>query len=338
MLLGKRLVWIVVAAAMVSGCSKDEKKGPAVARGDGLVVTAEEFKAKLDEQSPFIRARYATLDHKKEFLENLIRFQLLVHEAREQKLDRDPEVQATLEKIMVQKLVRKAFDEKEGAQASEGDVRKYFDQHKDEFVKPERVRLSQIFMRAEKGSTDRSRRAADAKKLYAKLKSDEPRNPLAFANQARDVSDDLASKTAGGDLGYRTQEELEKQWGKEVAQSALALKEIGQESGVVESAHGFHILKLAGRQPPLNRSFEEVKEQLIARLGRERRTRDFDEHVKKLRERAHVAIDDRELEKITVSAAAPAAPSPGPVPGGNGALPPRPAAVPASPTVPPAKK
>jgi peptidyl-prolyl cis-trans isomerase C len=293
------------AAALFTACSRSDKKGPVVAKGDGVVVTTDEFKAKLDEQSPFIRARYSTLDRKKEFLENLIRFELLAAEAKEQKLDKDPEVQATLKKIMVQKLVRKAFDEKEAAQGSDSDAKKYYEDHQDEFVKPERLRVSHVFLKAERGSADRARKSADAKKLYAKLKADEPRNPLAFANLARDASEDFGSKGGGGDLGYRTREEIERQWGKEVGDAAFGLKDMGQDSPIVESAQGFHLLKLAARQPGHDRKFEEVKGQLLARIGRERRTKEFDEYVKRLREKASIKIDDAELEKIAVSSASP---------------------------------
>jgi len=127
-----------------------------------------------------------------------------------------------------------------------------------------------------------------------------------------------SSKAAGGDLGYRTRDELEKQWSREVAAAAFALKDPGQESAVVESPQGFFLLKLGARQPGMSRSFEEVKPQLLARAGREKRTRDFDEYVKKLREKAGVEIVDAELEKIAVSApAAPPVPAAGqpPAPG-----------------------
>jgi peptidyl-prolyl cis-trans isomerase C len=299
----------LLTAAIALACShKDkDKKGPAVAKGGDVVVTAEEFKAKLDEQSPFIRSRYNTLERKKEFLENLIRFELLASEAKARKLDQDPEVQAALKKIMVQKLVRESFDEKTGGQASDGDAKKYYEEHQEEFVKPERVRVSQIFFKAAKGSPERSRKSADAKKVYAKLKSEEAKNPLAFSNAARDASDDFGSKAAGGDLGYRTRDEIEKQWGSEVASAAFGLKDVGQETSIVESAQGFHIVKLAARQPGLNRSFDEVKPQIVARIGREKRTKDFDAYVKKLREKADVKIYDAELEKIAVTAAAPSA-------------------------------
>ncbi len=305
------VIALLVAVAVGTGCRCDRKSGHAVAKGAGITITAEEFKAKMDEQSPFIRARYTTLERKREFLENLIRFELLVAEARRQKLEKDPEVEEMLKKILVQRLVRKAFDD--GAKsAPEGELKKYYDDHRGEFVQPERVRVSQIFIRAERSAPERAGRASDARKVLARLKSEETKNPLAFASVAREVSDDLQTKATGGDLGYRSLDEIARAHGTRVAEAAKSLKNVGDESTIIESDLGFHILKLTARQPALDRPFDAVKEQLASRIGRERRTREFDEFVKKLREKSGIEISDAELDKIPVigppSAAPPATP------------------------------
>jgi peptidyl-prolyl cis-trans isomerase C len=299
-----RRISVLITLATLAACSKEAKKaGPFVAEGDGVAVTAEEMKKKLDEQSPFVRARYATLDRKKEFLENLIRFELLAKEARARGLDKDPEVQETLQKVMVQKLVRQAFDD-EKAKPSDEVVKKYYDAHVDEFVKPERVRISAVFFNAPAGSPQRASKAAEAKKALARLKTEGPKNPLAFSNVARELSEDAASKASGGDLGYRTRDELTKQYSAELANASFALKE-GQESGVVETPQGFALVKLGARQAPTNRPFDEVKGQLAARIGREARTKEFDEFIKKLREKSSIKVNDPELEKIVVAAPPP---------------------------------
>jgi peptidyl-prolyl cis-trans isomerase C len=278
--------------------------GVAVAKGSGIVVTADELKAKLDEQSPMVRARYTTLERKKEFLENMIRFELLAAEAKRRELDKDPEVQATVKKIMVQRLVRMTYEADSSKTASDDEVRRYYDEHLEEFVKPERVRVSQVFLRGQKGTPERAPRAADAKKALARLKAERASNPLAFANLAREVSEDLATKASGGDLGFRSREELEKTWGREVAEAAISLRNVGDESAIVESERGFHLLRLTGRQPAVSRGFDEVKPQLAARVGREKRSKEFEEVVKALREKADIQIVDAELEKVQVSAAA----------------------------------
>ena len=79
------------ACALALGCGKrssstETKSGPAVAHVGNDVITADEFKKKLDETSPFLRARYNTLDRKKEFLENLVRNELLVQEAEKREV------------------------------------------------------------------------------------------------------------------------------------------------------------------------------------------------------------------------------------------------------------
>jgi peptidyl-prolyl cis-trans isomerase C len=307
-----RVLLALLTVCAVAACSKGaKKKGPFVAEGDGIAVTTEEFRKRLDDQSPFIRSRYSTLERKKEFLENLIRFEVLAKEAEKRGLDKDPEIRETLRKIMVQKLVRQAFDEA-GGKPSDGDLHAFYDSHVQEFVKPERVRVQLIWVDAPKGAPDRAAKLEVAKKLLLRAKSEGARNPLAFSNVARDASQDVASKASGGDLGFRSREEFTSQYSSELADAAFALKQMGQETNVVETPAGFGILKLTSRQEPSNRSFDEVREQLVSRVGRERSTKAFDEQVKKLREGAEVKINDAELEKVVVAAQPPQGAMPGP--------------------------
>lgn len=288
--------------ALLAACTPgSQKSGPEVARGDGISITAGEFKARLEEQSPFIRARYSTLERKKEFLDNLIRTELLARAAEKQGLDKDPEVLGALRKIMVQKLVQRIFAEGDAAkEIAEPEARKFYQEHQDDYVKPRKVRLAHILLAAPPGP-DRARAASQAKKLLARVKSEEAKNPLAFGTLAREVSQDPATKTLSGDLGFKGQGEIEKQFGKPFADAAFALK--NAEEAVLESPQGFHVVKLTSSQDAIDRPFEAVKAQIQTKLYREKRTRDFEEFVKKLREEARVTVDEAELEKVTISGA-----------------------------------
>jgi peptidyl-prolyl cis-trans isomerase C len=327
----------LVLVASLAACGQGPKKsGPAVAKGDGVVITADEFKARLEEQSPFIRARYNTLERKKEFLDNLIRFELLAKAAEKQGLDKDPEVQLTLRKVMVQKLVQKTFSEGDAAkEVSEAEARKFYEDHKDDYLKPRKVRLAHILVATPAGPA-RAQKSAQAKKLLGRVQAEEKKNALAFPGLARELSEDQASKGTGGDLGFKTQAELEKQYGKPFADEAFALK--SGALALVESPQGFHVVKLTAAQEAIDRPFEMVKAQIQNRLYREKRTKDFDEFVKKLREEARVAVNDAELEKVTVSGG-PALPPgmppgmmpPGMPPGAHGAVPAPPPGAPAAP-------
>ena len=156
------------------------KQGPVVAKGNGVSITADEFKARLDEQSPFVRARFAELEAKKQFLDNLVRFELLANEAKKQGLENDPEVQLMMKRVMVQKLVQKRFsDQDTGKDVPEADLQQYYDAHKDEYQRAGRVRLAQIFFDAKEGSPERAAKEAAAKKVLAQLRAEEKKNPAA---------------------------------------------------------------------------------------------------------------------------------------------------------------
>ena len=74
-------------------------------------------------------------------------------------------------------------------------------------------------------------------------------------------------------------------------------------------AQGFWIVRVTGRQEGITRTVDQVKPQIQSRLQREKRTKEFDEYVKKLREEAKVTVNEAELEKVVVSAAPAGAPA-----------------------------
>ncbi len=303
----KRSARLVLAAAVMfaGGCSRcgSKSSGPLVAEGDGFAVTVEDLEKKLAEEASEAGAP-SPLGRKQEALESLIRFELLAQEARRRKLEEDPEVQEALKRILVQRLVRDVVDAGTASPPSDADVKSYYDEHLAEFVKPERVRVALLFLRAPDGAPDRAAKEAHARKLLARVKLEESRSPLAFSAIARELSDDLATRAAGGDAGYRAQDELARAYGPEIASAAFALREGGQISAPVETPQGFALLKLLARERGVRRSFDQVRLQLTARLGREARARELDEYVKKLRSSAAVRIHEAELEKVSVTRSA----------------------------------
>jgi peptidyl-prolyl cis-trans isomerase C len=306
----RRILAFGLCAIALAACGGSGKKssGPVVAKGKGFDITADDFKARLDEQSPFMRARYNSLDRKKEFLDNLVRFEVLAAEAKRQKLDQDPDVQLTLKKVMVQKLVQTKFQDPKDAPPSipDAEAQKYYDEHKSEYQRPRRLRVAAISFQSDAGTPDRAKDAAAAKKALAKLRVEEKKSPLAFNQVVTEFSEDAATKASGGDLGFKTQDELSAAFSPDVAAKIAALAS-GQTSDVMETPKGVYIFKLLGSQEELNRGFDQVKQQIVNKLTREKRTKEFDEFVKKLRDEAGITVDEKALDAVQV-AAAPAAP------------------------------
>jgi len=306
----RRILAASLCTLALAACHKDSaKSGAVVAAGKGFDITSGEFKARLEEQPPFMRGRYNTLERRKEFLDILVQNEVLAAEARRQGLDKDADVQMALKKVMIQKLVQRVLaDPKDGSSASDADAQKYFDEHRPEFYHPRRVRLAAVSFASDAGSPKRAKDLAQARKALAKLKADEKKNPLAFNAVVTEFSEDNANKASGGDLGFKTEEELAKAFSPEFAQATLALKQ-GETSGVLESPKGVHIVKFLGQQEEVNRTFDQVKPQIVNRLTREKRQKDFQDWVKKLKDDAGVKVDEKALEAVEIAGAA------GPTPG-----------------------
>lgn len=302
---------VVLAAASLVACGQpaqekteapaQKKTGDVVASLGDVTITVDELKAKMDEQAPFIRARYDTAERKREFLDNLIRFELLAQEAKKRGYENDPEVQTAMKKTMVQKLMRAEFDDaKDAGEIPETELRAFYDSNITDYVKPERARVSHVFFAAGKQDPNRAKVRTEANKALAAMKAkDADKN--AFAELAKTRSDDDASKRAGGDLSFKTKEELTAAWGAEVTKAAFDLKEIGDVATVVETEKGFHLVKLTGRQNALDRPFDSVKNQIQSRLSREQRTKAFDSFVDGLKQNAKVEVNDELLASIQVN-------------------------------------
>ncbi len=313
--------WVGAASLAVSltlgagGCDRGKQatpqrsEGPVVAVvGDGA-ITQQEFEAKLAEQPAFIRSRYSSQEKKKEFLDNLVRFELLVQEAKRRGMDSDPEVLAMLEKVMVQRLVKEHTETGEGATVSDEDARAYYEANLSEFVKPPRVRVSHLFLKAPRGSPERAKVLAQATRLSTEVQRGENAQ-RAFDTVVRTHSQDTTTQAQGGDLGFRTREELVATGGEALADAAFTLKAVGQLSPPIETDTGIHLLMLQARQVGLEQKFDQVKGRIVQRLESERRSKALDTLVQSLRDKTQVEIKDDVLARVnpeTVGASAPSA-------------------------------
>ena len=312
------------ACALALGCggkkssNVEAKSGPVVAHVGDDVITADEFKKKLDETSPFLRARYNTLDRKKDFLKNLVRNELLVQEAEKRGLENAPAVREQMKRALVTELLRQQLDERlTGADISDADLKKFYDAHLDDFVKPERARIFRILVDAPKG--DVKARAAAKKKAGDLLAQIKKGDANAFQTTAMKESADKLSAPMGGDLRFLSKEEMAKGYSNELGDAAFELKAPGDIAGPVETTQGFELIKLQAKTVALDRKFEDAKEQIRGRMARERRSKEYDEFINKLEAAGNVKIDDAELNKVAASdapAGAPGAPGQPVLPGG----------------------
>jgi len=194
-------------------------------------------------------------------------------------LDRDKEVKEILsearKKILVSKLVASEVDEK--AKVSEDDIRKYYDEHKDEFKAPEMWRASHILV---------------ADEVEAKVIADELSKGGDFAELAKKYSID-ATASRGGDIGFFRQGQMVPEFEK----ACLKLN-IGQTGEILHTQFGYHIIKLTDKREAAAQSYEEAKRAIEGELVRKKKALLFDEMVSTLKSRYSVDINKSIFESF----------------------------------------
>jgi len=133
--------------------------------------------------------------------------------------------------------------------ASDEEIQSYYDQHQDQFTQPQRNRYSVIQTKTED----------DAKAVLEQLSKGAD-----FATLAKEKSADIISARNGGDMGWledsTTPDELKK----------AGLKEKGQLSGVIKSSVGFLVVRLDDVQPAQIKPFNDVRDELAAKVKQEK--------------------------------------------------------------------
>jgi len=167
----------------------------------------------------------------------------------------------------------------------EPDLKKYYDEHPNEFMREEQVFLSQILISTE-GKTPEQVAAAQKKAtdLVARARKGEKFNEL-----ARDNSDDPATARDGGQLPpYKRSDHL---LVKDIEDKVFAMNK-GQVTDPIKLPTGFLILKVDERFEAGKASFEEVKNELTEKLAGPRMEPKVREYLTKLREDAFLEIKD----------------------------------------------
>ncbi len=218
-----------------------------VARADGVVVTERELRQALWE-------RYGAAT-----LQELLVWKIAKSEAQKRGITvSEAEVQNALKsrfspttprhlvetELLLEKLAWAM------AEVSEAEARRYFEAHREEFERPERVRLRDITLESKE----------NAEAIYQALRL---RNGTNFADLARHFSVNPATRQHGGDMGIIAVRDLHPK-----LQAVVRKLKVGEFSRPVPLDGEWVIVKLEERMPAERKTFEEVQGQVIASLRR----------------------------------------------------------------------
>ena len=192
--------------------------------------------------------------------------------------------QATCEEVIDRELKAKLT-------VSDDKVKKWYDEHPENFEQPEKVRAAHILISTLDKETQQPLPASkkkekedQAKKL--KIVAERGGN---FADLARQNSDDPGSRDKGGEYTFGRGEMV-----KEFETAAFTLK-TNQISDVVETQYGYHIIKLLEKIPAKKVPLSEVSDRLKNALTDEELRNAMPAYFDKLKEEFKVEIPDEKL-------------------------------------------
>ncbi len=136
------------------------------------------------------------------------------------------------------------------------DIRRYYDEHPDEFGSGTEVRVRHILITTAAHGENVAR--TTAAQLLARLNRGED-----FAKLAAAYSEDPGSRANGGDLGFFGHGKML----PEFERAAFALTAAHPLSGLVRTQYGFHILKLVDRHDGNMQAFDEVSAAIGQKLA-----------------------------------------------------------------------
>lgn len=164
------------------------------------------------------------------------------------------------------------------------EMRRYYQEHQEEFRQPERVHLREIVILRRPGESkeDLRRRLVS---VLSRIEGGED-----FAGVAREVSQ-APSAEKGGDLGEIGRGVL----APEMEDRAFSL--VKGEMGVQETDYGYHILRLEDRQEAKLLRLDEVEDRIRERLEGKHFQEGLQAYLKRLRSQAFIEIAPKYLGK-----------------------------------------
>lgn len=217
-----------------------------VAKVCGKEIKKEDVVNFANMLGPQLTMQFQSKDGVKKLVEEMVNQAMLYNNAIDEKLDESEEYKAEMAKAKENILTNMAFKKAlECEEATDEELKNYYNEFKDEFSEPESRSASHILVDSED----------KAKDIKAKIDKGEDFASLAQVHSA------CPSKANGGDLGTFHRGQMVKEFDDKVFSMSL-----GEISEPVKTQFGYHIIKLNEINDAKARSFDEVKDEVRAHV------------------------------------------------------------------------
>lgn len=268
-----RFTVLVSSVALLGFLNSQAQASIEVARVNDKVITLEQVNARVAEQA---RSGALTGLSKKAALDELIKREAAVQEARKLKLDQDPVIAERINNVLYYGLLEKRVGgEIDKITLSDAEAKNWYQRN------PE-IRTSHIFIALSPDATnDEEKKAASRlSQIAGEIKS----GKMSFAEAAQKNSED-PSAAMGGDLDYRMKDRLD----PDFYRAALRLGRIGEISSPIRTPFGYHLIRLTGKH-----SWIEVDRTRVKRIILEDRRQEIvSRFLNDLRQKQKVSVNDK---------------------------------------------
>ena len=136
---------------LLAGCGQKVANEQILAEFGNQFVTVDELEKEISELSEWKRSKYEDEEGREEYLTLMAESRMLLQVAGEKGLAKDPEIVKQVEEyehqLVVKKLVEAEVDDQ--IDVTETDLKVYYEAHKDEYVEPEKVVVTEITLKDE---------------------------------------------------------------------------------------------------------------------------------------------------------------------------------------------
>lgn len=269
-----------------------------LAEGRGVQVTVEDVEARIQAMPPTVRRVYERPEKKRQLVEELVRFQLLLAEARARGTGTKTETRPSDARQLVSQRVSE-FMEEGFEQVPEAEARAWYDENRREFMRPAELRLEHLFFAAPEGSPERATTRRRALEALHQLRAASQRGEDLSARFSAGSAD--AGAAAAETIGFSTRTQLQARYSKAFADAVFQPVATGSILDLVTTPKGFHIVRRLDERGSMIEPFEAVREEIARKLRRKIRAREFDAHVAGLSKAAGVIYDSAAIQALRIS-------------------------------------
>lgn len=217
-----------------------------LAKVGNIFITEADIDATIEALGPRGQA-YNNPEGRQAVLDQLIAKNLFLFEAHKNSYENDPKFKSDLAKVRDEMLANFAIEkELSSIEVTDEEAKKFYNEHKSEFVSGESVEASHILVDSEE----------KAKNLLSDIKS----GAISFAEAAK-ANSSCPSAAEGGSLGKFTRGQMVPEF-----DAAAFSMNVGDISEPIKTQFGYHLIHLTAKNEASEIPFEQIRENLVQKV------------------------------------------------------------------------